>query len=245
MDKWEAGNAREQKIKDLFSGWGFDVYNYGFEALSNKFTSKHPIEKGKPDFLININGNYVFFEVTGTNKKSILEKHDIWIRPDKVNYVKKYDIDCYCVHILDHLDLIRFVDMRLINRDNTPVIFPRIRGNRERYFGVSSDRAISINVFKDFIIQNYKIIRDCIRCGYCCKKSTCPLGMKFDSPPENCTFLGGDKPGFYYCRFVSDNIVDDAKTMIIDIGGGCCSPLNSDRLVAFENIKNNGGKIKC
>ena len=71
--------------------------------------------------------------------------------------------------------------------------------------------------------------KSCIRCGYCCKKSTCPLGMQFGSPPENCLFLGGNKPGKYYCRLVTENIVPGAKTMVA-IGEGCCSPLNTDRL---------------
>ena len=55
--------------------------------------------------------------------------------------------------------------------------------------------------------------------------------MSFDSPPENCLFLGGDKPGEYYCRFVTEGIIPDAKTMVA-IGEGCCSPLNSDRKLA-------------
>ena len=52
--------------------------------------------------------------------------------------------------------------------------------------------------------------------------------MQFNSPPENCKFLGGNKIGEYFCRFVTENIVPDAKTMVA-IGEGCCSPLNSDR----------------
>ena len=79
-------------------------------------------------------------------------------------------------------------------------------------------------------------IKPCVKCGYCCKKSTCPLGMQFGSPPENCSFLGGDKPGEYYCRFVTENIVPDAKTMIA-VGEGCCSSLNTDRRIAIENIE--------
>ena len=76
--------------------------------------------------------------------------------------------------------------------------------------------------------------KPCVRCGYGCKKSTCPLGMKFGSPPENCSYLGGNKIGEYFCRFVTENIVPDAKTMVA-IGEGCCSPLNTDRKIALKN----------
>ena len=59
--------------------------------------------------------------------------------------------------------------------------------------------------------------------------------MQFDSPPENCSYLGGDKPGEYYCRFVTENLVSDAKTMIA-AGEGCCSSLNSDRKKVVHGI---------
>lgn len=78
------------------------------------------------------------------------------------------------------------------------------------------------------------IYTPCVRCGYCCKKSTCPLGIQFDSQPENCSYLGGNKIGEYFCRFVTENIVHDAKTMIA-VGAGCCSPLNTDRKIALKN----------
>lgn len=73
--------------------------------------------------------------------------------------------------------------------------------------------------------------KPCVRCGYCCKKSTCPLGMQFGSEPENCKFLKGEKPGEYYCQIVEEEWVDGAKTMV-SIGDGCCSSLNSDRKIA-------------
>lgn len=72
-------------------------------------------------------------------------------------------------------------------------------------------------------------IKRCVRCGHCCKKSTCPLGMNFGSDPENCKFLGGDRPGEYHCKFVTEEIVENAEVMIA-VGLGCCSPLNTDRL---------------
>jgi len=76
----------------------------------------------------------------------------------------------------------------------------------------------------------------CVRCGYCCKKSTCPLGMQFGSTPENCEFLGGSRPGSYFCQIVAGGTVHNARTMVA-IGEGCCQPLNSDRKIAMENIK--------
>jgi len=76
----------------------------------------------------------------------------------------------------------------------------------------------------------------CVQCGYCCKKSTCPLGMQFGSTPDNCNFLGGSEPGSYYCKLVKDGTVYDARTMVA-IGEGCCETLNSDREVAIANIK--------
>jgi len=60
--------------------------------------------------------------------------------------------------------------------------------------------------------------------------------MTLGSSPEDCSFLGGNRPGKYYCKVVTENIVPDARTMVA-IGEGCCSPLNSDRGIAIMNRK--------
>ena len=73
--------------------------------------------------------------------------------------------------------------------------------------------------------------RPCVRCGYCCKKATCSVGLAHGAEPINCRFLIGNKPGEYSCFLADKEIYPDVK-MHLGIGSGCCESLNTDRMIA-------------
>lgn len=150
-DVWEEGNYREGLVKSFLESLGFQVNIFGFETLSKEYNPNFPREKGKPNFYIVKDGIKIFFEVTGTSVKTVSANSKIWIRPDKIKYVKKYGYQGYCVHILTHLDLMRFIPMENINDQN--IIEPNIRGSIETFYEVSPDMCLS----KEEFIQ---IIRD-------------------------------------------------------------------------------------
>jgi len=70
--------------------------------------------------------------------------------------------------------------------------------------------------------------KPCVRCGYCCKKATCHIGVSHGADPKNCSFLIGDKPGEYSCFLAEKNVYENIRTHLA-IGDGCCEPLNTDR----------------
>jgi hypothetical protein len=146
QDKWGDGNLRETMFMELMASLGFEVKKFGFETLSEKYNPKSPDERGKPDFYIEKNGEKIFFEVTGTNVASVTPEKKIWIRPDKIAYIKKYRLRTYCVHILDRLKLIRFVDMTKVSDKN--IVHPVIRGTEETYYEVDPMLCLSLEQFK-------------------------------------------------------------------------------------------------
>lgn len=42
-------------------------------------------------------------------------------------------------------------------------------------------------------------MRPCLRSGYCCKVAPCGFG-KWDESKTQCAYLGGEKPGEYFCE---------------------------------------------
>lgn len=83
-------------------------------------------------------------------------------------------------------------------------------------------------------ISDYKI--SCVNCGYCCKKATCDIGLTHGAEPTNCKFLIGDRPGEYKCWLAEKEIYPHIKKDLA-IGDGCCSSLNTDRLIAIKNME--------
>jgi len=146
-DKWEDGNRREKMAVDLFEKFGIKLEPYGFEALSKEYNKNSPEERGKPDFYADIHGEKIYFEVTGTDSPKTKEKDDLWVRPDKAEYVKKHKIKAYCVHILDKLGIIRFVKMDIVSE--SPIKEIPIRGTIETFHTIKADKALSISQFKE------------------------------------------------------------------------------------------------
>lgn len=76
----------------------------------------------------------------------------------------------------------------------------------------------------------------CIRCGYCCMTCICPYGT-WDETQKKCTFLEGDRPGFYYCGIYNEIIADSNSKWVPAFGTSCCSSLfNDQRMEAFKNL---------
>ncbi len=146
---WKSGNKREQTFKNLMESWGYKVIDFGFEALSNEYNPNSPEEKGKPDFYIQKDGHKVYFEITGTDSKNVTNNDIVWIRPDKVAYVKKHEIVAFLVHILSALGLMRFIDMRYI--DESKLVYPTIRGAKETYIEINPSMLIEVNEFKGLL----------------------------------------------------------------------------------------------
>lgn len=77
------------------------------------------------------------------------------------------------------------------------------------------------------------LIRPCVRCGYCCKKATCSIGLTHGAEPTNCMYLIGTESGKYSCYLADKNIIPNIKEHL-GIGLGCCESLNTDRRNVIE-----------
>lgn len=133
---WKEGNKREQLVKSLLEEQGHKVYVNGFGAMSTEYKPENPEEAGIPDMYIEVNGEKIYFEVTGTDYHTE-PKADIWVRPDKVKYAKKHGVTVYCVHVLSKINLVRLIKMNDI--DSSKIIYPKIRGTVERYIAVPAE----------------------------------------------------------------------------------------------------------
>ena len=146
---WKAGNKREALFKDIIKNWGYTAVKFGFEALSEEYNPDSPDEKGKPDFYISINKHKIYFEVTGTDSKAVSENDPVWIRPDKVAYVKRHGITAFLVHILANQKLVRVINMK--NIDESKITHPGIRGTKETYIAIDPSELIQIDEFKKLL----------------------------------------------------------------------------------------------
>ena len=73
---------------------------------------------------------------------------------------------------------------------------------------------------------------ECVRCGYCCRKSACPYGEWSGS---RCRYLVGELPGEYLCSIHDEIARDRRSSMSPAFGSGCSSPLfNADRKEAIR-----------
>lgn len=151
LHKWKEGNKRETIFKEFMKKQGYEVKEFGFETLSEAYNPDSPEEKGKPDFFIEENGQKVYFEVTGTSAPNIKPEDKIWLRPDKVDYVKRHKLRAYCVHILDSIPLIRFIDITNLTKYN--VIHPTIRETKETYYEIDPSEYLTEDQFKEKLKQ--------------------------------------------------------------------------------------------
>lgn len=70
-------------------------------------------------------------------------------------------------------------------------------------------------------------MKECLRCGYCCKQAPCSFGTR--SASGVCVYLIGTQPGCYECDIAAEIKQQSGADISPAFGAGCCSPLNSDR----------------
>jgi len=68
-------------------------------------------------------------------------------------------------------------------------------------------------------------MKDCVGCGYCCKKATCVIGQMHYKTP----WLGTKCPGLYRAKGRYWCALAALNPEGLAIGAGCCCPLNTDR----------------
>ena len=74
-------------------------------------------------------------------------------------------------------------------------------------------------------------IRDCVGCGFCCRKGPCGLALQYNLwTNKKCSALVF-KDGWYQCELllVATGEVLESWKREPYIGEGCCCGLNSDR----------------
>lgn len=129
--QWAEANQREQIVFDYLKKFGYEPIVSGFEAMSTNYNPKNSKEPGKPDLMINVLNKEIYFEVTGTSK-NCNSFADIWVRPDKLSYVIKNNINCYLVHILSKINLVRYINLKDIPTNN--LITPSFGGSTEIFY---------------------------------------------------------------------------------------------------------------
>ena len=144
-DTWTISTAREERVREILQQRGFTVFPFGFYAFSTEYTEEHPSEAGKPDMLV-LSNPPILVEVTGTNHLSPYA--DIWIREDKILYANNHpSCKVWLAHVIDDLDLIRFINLSAISPEEYSRINPTIRGNQEEYVAVPYDNLLSLAKF--------------------------------------------------------------------------------------------------
>lgn len=148
---WKSGSIRESMFVELMHNWGLAPVKFGFEKESLDYNPNAPIEKGIPDYYIVVHGERIYFEVTGTNVARVSPSNPLWVRPDKIDYVKRHRINGYVCHILNNqYNRIRFINLNEIKQKR--IIYKYIRGVRETYVEIPSDQAISEDQMREILV---------------------------------------------------------------------------------------------
>ena len=71
-------------------------------------------------------------------------------------------------------------------------------------------------------------VRECVRCGYCCRRCACAFGT-WDEVAGACAHLEGERAGEYYCGIYDEILKQPGNDMNPAFGAGCCSSLNPTR----------------
>lgn len=74
------------------------------------------------------------------------------------------------------------------------------------------------------------VVKECVGCGFCCKKTPCELAFRVYGNVTKCPSLIWDKEAKrYWCKIILDPIIGPKNMDELYIGAGCCCGLNTDR----------------
>lgn len=163
---WEVSSRKEVFVKELIKKeTGFTVLEVGLGAGTEDFLSgsaaDHGLVKGDADLYVV--GADAYVEVTGPNIKVELSD-TLWIRPDKVNNsFNKQKEGKGKLHAIVHIAEIkpggkRAIRVIMLNnsfieackRNEFKIIYPTIRGKREKYLELPPEHAVIIS-FEKFL----------------------------------------------------------------------------------------------
>lgn len=145
-ETWAQSSQRELTIAKLLEDEsGKKIEPVGLGAGSADFLSGTASErgytKGDADFIVA--GTNIHLEVTGPLVKSVDERQDLWVRPDKIANAKQNvaNHETWVIHHLPKGDLIRVVLLgdeffNALDNNEFLIVTPRIRGSQERYYAI-------------------------------------------------------------------------------------------------------------
>lgn len=82
------------------------------------------------------------------------------------------------------------------------------------------------------------IIPACVRCGFCCERSTCGYDV-WDAENHRCASLEYGEDGRAVCKKYDEILQDPGQIVMPAFGYGCCSSINTFRRPII--IKHHGG----
>ena len=120
-------------------------------------------------------------------------------------------------------------------------------GHRDGLFHlVSRRRQMNLEQLKELGWQGkgrplklVKGAKECLRCGWCCKRCSCGHG-KYVNAEWKCGNLVDNRDGTFSCG-IHQGIIDlppEEWIIIPAFGAGCCSPMNGDRKNLEKRLRN-------
>ena len=152
--RYKSGLVREEMFRDLMLKSGF-VLDKNKTVLSGKYI---PFEesvtpetcKEKFDCSLKLNGCRIYFEVSGTDVSKVDKYSDLYIKIDKLDFLRSLKGICYFIHILnnDKEPLIRVI--KLNDLDESDYVIRS--GFRFAFYAVRYNNP-KVMSFDDFIIK--------------------------------------------------------------------------------------------
>lgn len=124
--RYESGLARERIFYALMLKLGF-ILDVNKTALKGEYPGfgKGLVPescKEKFDFSLKLNNCRIYFEVSGTDSLKVNEFSDLFIRDDKISFLREHEGICYFVHVLNNKKvekpLIRIIKMNDLKKSD-------------------------------------------------------------------------------------------------------------------------------
>lgn len=154
VERHKSGFVREKMFSDLMLKSGF-VLDKNKTVLAGKyidFENSYVPEncKEKFDFSLKLNNRRIYFEVSGTDVSKVGKYSDLYIKIDKLDFLRKFKGICYFIHILnnDKEPLIRVIKLNDLDESDY-----KIRsGFRFAFYAVRYNNP-KIMIFDDFLVK--------------------------------------------------------------------------------------------